>query len=49
MRSLSDDDETVAVDVKKGGASTQPAWMRALRDSCAEWLQVLPKVRLMLC
>ena len=44
MRSLDDDDETVAVDVKKGSSSSQPAWMRALRDSCLEWLAVLPKV-----
>ncbi|SCV72617.1 BQ2448_4154 [Microbotryum intermedium] len=44
MRSLDDDDETVAVDVKKTASSvSQPAWMRALRDSCAEWLELLPK------
>ncbi|BGP45295.1 dynein heavy chain [Rhodotorula kratochvilovae] len=43
MRSLDDDDETVAVDLKKGAASAQPAWMRALRQSCAEWLEILPK------
>lgn len=46
MRSLADDDETVAVDLKKGASSAQPAWMRALRDSCSEWLAVLPKVSL---
>lgn len=44
MRSLDDDDETVAVDVKKGSSSAQPAWMRTLRDSCLEWLAILPKV-----
>ncbi|GAA5960288.1 hypothetical protein JCM21900_000936 [Sporobolomyces salmonicolor] len=43
VRSLDDDDETVAVDLKKGAASAQPAWMRALKDSCKEWLTVLPK------
>ncbi|GAA5901689.1 dynein heavy chain [Sporobolomyces salmoneus] len=44
MRSLDDDDETVAVDVKKGSSSSaQPAWMRALRESCIEWLALLPK------
>ncbi|GAA5943977.1 hypothetical protein JCM3775_004729 [Rhodotorula graminis] len=43
MRSLDDDDETVAVDLKQGGSSAQPAWMRALRQSCTEWLEVLPK------
>lgn len=46
MRSLADDDETVAVDLKKGSALAQPAWMRALKQSCLEWLQVLPKVSL---
>ncbi len=49
MRSLTDDDETVAVEAAKGGdkaaaaPSAQPAWMRALRESCAEWLELLPK------
>ncbi|GAA6009794.1 hypothetical protein JCM11491_000816 [Sporobolomyces phaffii] len=43
MRSLEDDDETVAIDVKKGASSAQPAWMRALKESCLEWLSVLPK------
>ncbi|GAA6059654.1 hypothetical protein JCM10212_004157 [Sporobolomyces blumeae] len=43
MRSLEDDDETVSVDAKKGASSAQPAWMRALKESCVEWLAVLPK------
>lgn len=45
MRSLSDDNETIRMDVKKGAASAQPSWMRALKESCVEWLQILPKVR----
>lgn len=44
MRSLSDDNETVTVDVKKGAVSAQPAWMRSLKESSSDWLQVLPKV-----
>ncbi|GAA5826137.1 hypothetical protein JCM11251_007177 [Rhodosporidiobolus azoricus] len=43
MRSLDDDDETVDVDLKKGAASAQPAWMRALKESCSKWLNLLPK------
>ncbi|GAA6000808.1 hypothetical protein JCM10207_004669 [Rhodosporidiobolus poonsookiae] len=43
MRSLADDDETVAVDLKKGAPPAQPAWMRALKESCVEWLELLPK------
>jgi dynein heavy chain 1 len=45
MRSLDDDDEVVSSDLKKGGISSQPSWMRALKESCVEWLEVLPKVR----
>ncbi|GAA5974101.1 hypothetical protein JCM11641_003434 [Rhodosporidiobolus odoratus] len=44
MRSLDDGDEVVAVDSKKSGTTAQPAWMRALKESCLEWLGVLPKV-----
>lgn len=44
MRSLADDDETVSVDLKKGSALAQPAWMRALKQSCLDWLQILPTV-----
>lgn len=43
MRSL-DDDETVGADVKRGTTSAQPAWMRVLKKTCLEWLDVLPKV-----
>ncbi|GJN87844.1 hypothetical protein Rhopal_000799-T1 [Rhodotorula paludigena] len=43
MRSLDDDDETVAADLHKTNASTQPAWLRALKQSCMEWLELLPK------
>ncbi|GAA5850789.1 hypothetical protein JCM8547_009091 [Rhodosporidiobolus lusitaniae] len=43
MRSLDDDDETVAADLNKGAASAQPAWMRQLKESCTEWLEALPK------
>ncbi|GAA6030036.1 hypothetical protein JCM8097_009225 [Rhodosporidiobolus ruineniae] len=43
MRSLDDDDSTVSADLQKGAASAQPAWMRALKESCQEWLAVLPK------
>ncbi|KAM0751755.1 hypothetical protein T439DRAFT_218203 [Meredithblackwellia eburnea MCA 4105] len=42
MRSLSDENETVASDIKAGLASAQPAWMRALKQSCSEWLSILP-------
>lgn len=49
MRSLDDDDETVAADLHKTNASTQPAWMRALKQSCMEWLELLPKVRRLAC
>lgn len=44
MRSLSDEDETVSVDIKKGLTSSQPAYMIAMRDSCSEWLKMLPVV-----
>ncbi|BGP05267.1 dynein heavy chain [Rhodotorula toruloides] len=42
MRSL-DDDETVGADVKRGSTSAQPAWMRVLKKTCLEWLDVLPR------
>ncbi|EGU12572.1 Dynein [Rhodotorula toruloides ATCC 204091] len=42
MRSL-DDDETAGADVKRGTTSAQPAWMRVLKKTCLEWLDVLPK------
>lgn len=45
MRSLNDDEETVLVELKPGSASAQPAYMRAMRDSCSEWLGILPTVR----
>ncbi|BGP13270.1 hypothetical protein JCM10213_004960 [Rhodosporidiobolus nylandii] len=43
MRSLEDDDEPVGAEARKNATSTQPAWMRALKESCIEWLEILPK------
>ncbi|KAM0792972.1 hypothetical protein ACM66B_002727 [Microbotryomycetes sp. NB124-2] len=43
MRSLSDEDETVSEDLRQSVASAQPLWMRTLRQSCLEWLQILPE------
>ncbi|KAK4049755.1 dynein heavy chain [Microbotryomycetes sp. JL221] len=43
MRSLSDEDETVSEDLRQSASSAQPLWMRTLRQSCLEWLQVLPE------
>lgn len=44
MRSLSDEEETVSSDVRRGSTSAQPAYMIALRESCSEWLKMLPLV-----
>lgn len=44
MRSLSDEEETVSSDVRRGSTSAQPAYMMALRESCTEWLKMLPLV-----
>lgn len=51
MKSLADDDE-VAYTQESGsestGASTQPAWMRALYNNVDTWLNVLPQVSFVL-
>jgi dynein heavy chain 1 len=39
MRSLSDEDETVAADVQK---SARPSWMRTAQSTCESLLQLLP-------
>ncbi|KWU45768.1 dynein [Rhodotorula sp. JG-1b] len=41
MRSL-DEDDPLAGDLRGEGSQLQPAWMRALKQSCFEWLQALP-------
>ena len=43
MRSL-DEDDPLAGDLRGEGSQQQPAWMRALKQSCLEWLQALPVV-----
>lgn len=45
MRQLADDDETVTSGAQIGSsatASTQPAWMKALKHNATEWLGMLP-------